>query len=205
MKLRRLCLSMLLASLLGAAYIASPLVSAWTLREAVKNGDTAAIEARVAWPSVRQSLKASLASQRNLLPLAIAAGAEVKPSLWQRLKGAFGATMLDRFIESYVTPEGLPKLFDYRRIWQQNVTGSDVEPVGRFERIKQFWARIKRAEFLSLTRFELEVADRNVPDRRYVSVLELDGLGWKLTGLSVITVDPTKRLAELEGLAAELR
>jgi len=205
MKLRRLILSMLLASVLAVGYVASPLVSAWNLREAVKRGDTAAIEGRVAWPTVRQTLKASLATQTSLLPLANAAGAELKPSIWQRVKGAFGATMLDRFIESYVTPEGLPKLLEYRRVWQQNVAGSDVEPADRFERLKQFWARIKRAEFQSLTRFELEVADRSVPDRRYVSVLELDGLGWMLTGLSIVTVDPAKRLADLEGFATEVR
>ncbi len=205
MKLRRLFLSILLASVLAVAYVASPLVSAWNLREAIKRGDTAAIEGRVAWPTVRQTLKASLATQTNLLALANAAGAEVKPSIWQRVKGAFGATMLDRFIESYVTPEGLPKLLEYRRMWQENVARVDLEPAGRIERIKQFWARIQRAEFQSPTRFELEVADRNVPDRRYVSVLELDGLGWKLTGLSVVIADPAKRLADLEGSAAEVR
>jgi hypothetical protein len=44
-----------------------------------------------------------------------------------------------------------------------------------------------------------------MPDRRFVSTMELDGFGWKLTGLRVIQVDPSKRLAKLEGRAPELR
>lgn len=192
---------------LGAAYVASPFVSALTLRDAIKRGDTATIESRVAWPSVRQTLRTSLAKQANLMPLVTEAGAAVTPTLWQRVKGAFGASMLDRFIESYVTPEGLPKLMDYRRAWQKNVSSvaPDDEPASRLERFRQFWARIHRAEFQSLTRVEIEVGDRAMPDRRYVSVLELDGLGWKLTGLSVVSVDAAKRLAGLEGEDSALR
>ena len=211
MHLRRLAVLTVAICGLGSAYIASPFVSAWSLREAVKRGDTATIEGKVAWPTVRQTLRESLASQANLLPMANAAGAEVRPSIWQRVKSAFGATMLDRFIETYVTAEGLPKLFDYKRMWNETVTSStvtevtDVEPASRIERFKLFWARIHRAEFQSLTKVELEIADRKVPDRHFVSVMELDGFGWKLTGLRVISVDPAKRLVELQGRAADVR
>ncbi len=205
--MRQFLASSLVILLLAAAYIASPFVSAWTLRDAIKRGDAAMIEQRVAWPSVRQTLKASLAAEANLLPMANAAGADVAPTLWQRVKGMFGATMLDRFIETYVTPEGLPKLFDYRRVWREKVSGdtADAEPISKLERFKQFWARIHRAEFLTPTRVEIEMTDRAVADRRYVSVMELDGFGWKLTGLRVITVDPSKRLAELGMWAAGAR
>lgn len=199
MRLRRLLLLTIMCLALAVAYVASPFVSAWNLREAIKRGDTAAIETRVAWPTVRQTLKASLAGESNLLPVATDAGAAVKPSLWQRVKGAFGASMLDRFIETYVTPEGLPQLFDYRRMWHETVTGEAavIEATSRVDRFKQFWARIKRAEFQSLTRVEIEMADRKVADRRFISVMELDGLGWKLTALRVVSLDATQRLAEL--------
>ncbi len=191
MSLRRLFLRCLVISLLAVAYIASPFVSMWNLREAIKRSDTAAIESRVEWPRVRDSLRASLADHASLSPLATAAGEKVQPSLWQRVKGAFGATMLDRFIETYVTPEGLPKLFDYRAMWRETVSNDTPEPeaVTGMERVKQFWARIKRAEFQSLTRVEIEIADRNISDRHYVSVLELDGFGWKLTSLRVTSAD----------------
>ena len=197
-RFRRIVTLVAVAGVAAVAYIASPFVSAWTLRDAIRRGDAPAIEARVAWPSVRQTLKESLAREAKLLPEAQAAGASVAPTLWQRVKGAFGATMLDRFIETYVTPEGLPKLFDYRRVYRENVASAPPEPTALSDRIKLFWARIHRAEFQSLTRVELEIADKQTPDRRYVSTMDLDGFGWKLTGLRVVSVDPTKRLAELQ-------
>ena len=200
MSLRRLSLHTLLLSLVGVAYVVSPFVSMWNLREAIKRSDTPAIETRVEWPRVRESLRASLADHANLFPLATAAGEKVQPSIWQRVKGAFGATMLDRFIDTYVTPEGLPKLLDYRTMWRESVANDKPEPEAatKLERVKQFWARIKRTEFQTLTRIEIEIADRNVSDRHYVSVMELDGLGWKLTGLRVTSADTSKRVAKLE-------
>ena len=53
------------------------------------------------------------------------------------------------------------------------------------DRLVAFYARIRRAVFHSLTRFEIEVADRHRPDRSYTGMLELKGLEWKLTGLTV--------------------
>jgi hypothetical protein len=206
MKVRRLLLCCTVLGALAATYVASPFYAMWNLREAVKRGDTAAIEERVEWPTVRESLKASLARHPSLIATVTAAGGDVTPSVWQRIKGAFGATMVDRFIETYVTPEGLPKLLDYRRLWQDNVSGgATAEPVSRIERMRNLWARVTRAEFQSLTRVEIEMQDRRAADRRYVSVLELDGYTWKLTGLRVVVVNATGRLAELEGQAKQTR
>lgn len=199
MTFRRLLMTCLLLLILAAGFIASPFVSMWNLRDAIMRNDTAAIDTRVEWASVRSSLRASLADQANLLPLATAAGESVPPSLWQRVKGAFGATMLDRFIETYVTAEGLPKLFDYRTMWREAAGNeiSEPEAAGRIDRIKQFWSRIKRAEFRSVTRIELEIADRKVTSRHYVSMMELDGFGWKLTSLRITTADQSRPLAQL--------
>jgi Protein of unknown function (DUF2939) len=199
MRWRRLFVLCLSLGLLMSAYVASPFVSMWSLRDAVKRADTASIQQRVDWPRVRDSLRASLARHANLLPEATAAGAEIQPTLWQRLKGTFGASMLDRFIETYVTPEGLPKLFDYRTKWRDAVASvsDDPEPVSRLDRMKRFWSRIKRAEFKSLTEVEIEVEDRRVADRRYVSLMQFNGLGWTLIGLRVVSNDPAARLANL--------
>ncbi len=196
MRRRLFCLAALL--LIVGGYIASPFISMWTLREAIRRADTATIEARIEWPSVRESLKASLSKHANLQPLVTAANSDVTPSMWQRVKGVFGATMLDRFIETYVTPEGLPKLFDYRQIWRREQAAGDAResanatPLDRFQR---FWHRIKRAEFQSLTRVEIEMEDRNIADRRYISVMQLRGLGWRLTELRVVSAEAANALA----------
>ncbi len=179
--------------LLGCTvYVASPFWAAWSLREAIKAGDTATIERKVVWDSVRTSLRSSIAGNAQFLPEATQAGEQVRPSMWQRVKAAFGQSMLDRFVESYVTPEGLPKLFRYRKTWNGTVKGeTDDEDKGDFfERAKVFYSRMSRAEFKSLTRIEIEMTDKFSPDRRYLSVMELHGFEWKLAELRIIGGTP---------------
>lgn len=193
--LRALLLRGLLIAIPLAFFIASPFFAAWQLREAIKSGDTALLERKIEWESVRASLKASLAINAKLLPEVNAAGEEVKPSMWQRVKAAFGSTMLDRFVETYATADGLPKLFQYRKAWKEQVVREPVESDGDpwYQRFARFYARVKRAEFQSPTRVEIEVADRLDGDRNYVSVLELKDFEWKLTSLKVVAADKTSQ------------
>jgi hypothetical protein len=197
--LRPLLRLSLLAGLVAVAYMGSPFVAAWNLREAVKAGNVEAVTSKVQWDTVRASLKASLAKHPELFAEATLAGENVKPTLWQRVKSTFGVTMIDRFIESYVTPEGLPKLFQYRQAWRDTMSGDAAEQgkIPRLDRMKQFYDRIKRAEFQTLTKVEIEMQDRKKPERRYVSTMELIDYSWKLTALRVITVDVNGRLAGL--------
>lgn len=173
-------------------YAASPFWAAWNLREAIKAGDTATIERKVVWDTVRSSLRSSIAGNAQFLPEAVEVSERLRPSMWQRVKAAFGQSMLDRFIESYVTPEGLPKLFRYRKTWNGTVKGeTDDEDKGDFfERAKVFYSRLSRAEFKSLTRIEIEMTDKFSPDRRYVSILDLYGTEWKLAELRIIGGKP---------------
>jgi Protein of unknown function (DUF2939) len=202
--LRPLLRLSLVAFLFATAYVASPFVAAWNLREAVKAGNVEAVQSRVQWDTVRASLKTSLAKHPELFAEATMAGENVKPTLWQRIKATFGVTMIDRFIESYVTPEGLPKLFQYRQAWRDTISGDTAQlaDMPRLERMKQFYDRIRRAEFQSLSKVEIEMQDRKKPERRYVSTMELIGFDWKLTALRVITVDAGERLAELAARTA---
>lgn len=179
-------------SITACAYVASPFWAAWSLRDAVRRGDVAAIEDRVQWVTVRKSLKQSLAAHAELKPEVEAIGTQIRPTLWQRVKAAFGATLIDRFVETYVTPEGLPKLYRYRMLLAQNGMGGEIAPeddqgMPWHRRFAAFYQRLRRAELQSLTRVELEVADRYNPDRRTVSVMELIGLRWKLTSLRIVT------------------
>ena len=96
--------------------------------------------------------------------------------------------MIDSFVERSVTPTGLPKMFEAKKAFNSKVRGEPDPEVSltKFERFKQFWSRLQRAEFQSFTRLEIEVKDRRAPDRHYVSLLELKGLEWKMTELRVI-------------------
>lgn len=173
--------------LLGLAYVAAPFYTAWCLREAIRTADSGYLERKIEWESVRASLKTSLARHANLVPEISDEAASNKPGLWQRVKMAFGQSMIDNFVERSMTPSGLPKMFEAKKAFNEKVRGElpPEETMSRTERFKQFWARLQRAEFQSFSRVEIEVKDRRAPDRHYVSLLELKGLEWKLTELRI--------------------
>ncbi|MGE0627714.1 MAG: DUF2939 domain-containing protein [Hyphomicrobiaceae bacterium] len=184
--MRRLLLMVSVLVIGAGLYVASPFRAAWALREAIKTGDTRTIERKIEWKSVRESLRKSLAHNPRLLPEVNKVGAEIRPTMWQRVKWAFGSSMLDRFLETYVTPEGMHKLYKYRMTWNSHVKGlppDDSLPLP--ERLKKFYSRILRAEFLSPTRFEIEIVDKDTPTRAYVGLFELDWTEWKLTSLKI--------------------
>jgi hypothetical protein len=117
--------------------------------------------------------------------------------MWQRIKAAVAPSMADSVIDRYVTPENLPVLLGYRRIYRgtvQPAIGPKEPPNllagtwlsgGAIDRFASFWSRVRSATFQSPSRFVLEVEDKFRPERRYVGTLELRGWEWKLTGLTV--------------------
>ncbi len=203
-RLRRAVAFALILAIAAGLYVASPLRAAWVLREAIKTGDLETVQHRVDWYQVRKSLRASLVAARQLVPEAEALAKKVRPTLWQRVKHAFGATMIDRFIETYITPEGLTTLFRYRQQRQRLRSGDGADEQIRFtKRFRRYYRRIVRAQFLSLTTFEIEVRDQWDASRRYVSVFELHGVSWKLTGLRILIGDGSGGRAQIDTGAAE--
>ncbi len=173
----------------GALYVAAPFWTAWSIREAVKGGDVALLQQKIVWPSVRQSLRASIVQHAQLLPAAVQAGQQIKPTLWQRIKFMFGESMLDRFMDRYITAAGLPNLYRLKHGYRTRVQGLPDEHALPFaERAGLFLKRIKRAEFVSLGHVEIEVQDRDQPERRIVGTLNLIGVEWKLTKITVRSV-----------------
>lgn len=186
-----------------ALYVGSPFVTAWNIREAVRNGNSSYLETAIDWPSVRETLKPSIARLALDLPDPEQSGA-ANPTLWQRFKSYWGQGAVDRLIEMYVTPEGLPKLFTMRKAYRDYVSADDATPSPPvFERIRRAWARVKRAEFTGLTTFEIDMADKNDPTRLYLGKLQLTRTGWKLTELRLKFMNPatspTENFADVHG------
>lgn len=184
--MRRLLLKASLVAMAFTAYVCSPFLTAWFIREAVRNGDSAYLERAIDWPSVRQTLKPSLSRIALDLPDAATMPGEGKASLWKRVKAYFAQGAVNRAIDSYITPEGLSQLFKARKLYRDYVSGAADEsllPMG--ERVQKAWSRVKRAEFTGLTTFEIEMADRLDENRIYLGKLEFTGLGWTLKELRV--------------------
>ncbi len=186
--MRRLLFRATLLTLAIAAYIASPFAAAWSIREAVRNGDAAYLEHKIDWPAVRVTLAPTIGQ----LILDVPDPEQVPvtdPGLWQRFKAYMGQGAVNHAVESYVTPEGLTKLFNYRKMYRDYVAGQpDESKLSVGERMKRMWARVKRAEFTSLTTFEIDMADKHDPDRVYLAKLALEGINWKVKELRIKTL-----------------
>ena len=196
MAMRRLAKILVFVLLpLAVAYAAWPVAAALEIREAVMAGDTATLNRKVEWEALRISLKASITPE-TIARLMTDPDAPA-PSLWQRIKAAVAPNMADSVIDRYVTPEHLPVLLGYRRVYRGSVRpalGLKEPPTAlegtwlggtAFDRFASFWTRVRRAVFVSPTRFVLEVENKYRPGRHFIGTLELKNYEWKLTGLSV--------------------
>lgn len=196
--MRKFVLAMLTTAtlaLLPAAYVAYPFWTAWAIREAIKSGDSEFLARKVDFTRVRETLAPSLARMAFDLPDPADEAAE-KPGLWKRFKAYWGQGAVNRMVDKYVTAEGLPQLFRWRKLYRETVSGeTDEQALPRLERFARFWARLKRAEFKSPTVFEVEMADRYDASRHHIGLLELDGFEWKLIGLRVRTASADDALA----------
>lgn len=193
--MRKLIRLLVLGLPLAVAYAAWPVYSALEIRDAIVAGDTATLERKVDWEALRVSIKASITP--DTLSRLMADPDAPKPTLWQRVKAAVAPSMADGLIARYVTPQHLPILLGYRRVYRGSikpVLGLEEPPTvlagtslagSGLDRLASFWTRVRRAVFESPRRFVLEVEDKYRPGRRYVGTFELKDWEWKLTGLAV--------------------
>lgn len=181
----------------AAIYIGSPFATAWGIREAVRNGDSDYLASAIEWPTVRETLKPSIARIALNLPDPNADPA-ASNGLWTRFKAYWGQGAVDSVVEKYVTPEGLPQLFTLRATYRNLVAGDedDTKTTPILDRIQRAWARVKRAEFTSPTSFEIDMEDKYDPTRLYLGKLELRSVGWKLTELRVKFLTTAKNAVE---------
>jgi hypothetical protein len=170
----------------AALYIASPFVSAWSIREAVRNGNAGYLASAVEWSSVRETLKPSIARMALNLPDPEQDPAASK-ALWPRIKTYWGQSAVDRIVDIYVTPERLPQLFTLGKAYRDYASrgSNESEPEPLMERIARAWSRVKRAEFTGLTTFEIDVVDKHDASRTYLGKFKLTPAGWKLAELRV--------------------
>ena len=94
--------------LMAASWIVWPYYAAYDLAVAVRNGDISTLEARVAWDSVRQGLRGDL-NAIFLQKLNTAAKNDTKSgaALGTSLAAVLGPVIVDRVVDSYVTPQAI--------------------------------------------------------------------------------------------------
>jgi hypothetical protein len=177
------------------AYLAWPVYSAFEIRNAMVAGDTETLNRKIDWAALRASLKGSI-SPETIARLTADPEAPT-PTLWQRMKAVVAPSAADTIVDRFVTPENLPILLGYRRLYRGTVRpalGLQEPPTAlagtllagsALDRFASFWTRVHRAVLQSPTRFVLEAGDKYRPGRTYVATFALQGWEWKLTGLAV--------------------
>lgn len=184
---------------LVAGYIAAPFWTAWTIREAIKSSDAAYLEHKIEWTTVRETLKESL-TQMAMSSATGTAEAPDHPSIWLRMKTYLSKGAVDKFVEATVTPTGMAGLFSMRKTSQANVSGEVKQRHPVWERVQSVWSRVTRAEFKSLSRFEMDMIDKQAPERTIKCVLELRGLEWKMTQLRITPSKETSTSAKISAV-----
>jgi len=161
----KIAASVLAAILALAGYCAWPYYSAMALREAMETRDAAAVSRMIDWPPFKASMK-------DLLTTEIASQFETDNTS-QGMFALIGGLMIDRMVESMVSPQGLIKLINGGR--------ATAAPVQRFR-----GDEIKRASLVGPTRFEFEVGPANSDERFFLGVMELRDFSWKLTQIMAL-------------------
>ena len=190
-------LTVLLLIIGACAYIAAPFYTAWSIREAAKTGKPYVLANSIYWPTVKVTLKESLAKIAIAdTKLSTSAGVPITARhrgegllarTWKRIKASFSRGVINRMVDRYATPEGFATIFDYGRTYRKTIRGlKDPEDgLPLLEKIQAVWKRVRRAEFISWTKFEMDMVDKYEPGRMYCGVLELRGFKWMLTEIRV--------------------
>ena len=153
-------------------YIANPYIATYQLFSALKNGDAEALKRRVDFPELRESLKEEIkATMLQQAKKSISkASKEDNPMglLGAGLAAAFGPTLIDGLVDSFVTPSGLAQLI-----------ANPKEATKASNRRGEFSPpKLNLAFFVGLTEFKITT-------REGVSLfLHLNGIGWKLNAIS---------------------
>ena len=154
------------------AYLASPYFSLWRFASALRNGDAAALSARVDFPRVRGELKRDL--RKQYFP------ADRAPKSRGGIEGliaGFGPSLIDQLVDSYLTPDGLAALLADPKIAGGNDPATASPPNSTADRFRARdrldWSRVHYAFFTGPRDFLVELNDARLR-------FHLTASGWKL-------------------------
>lgn len=182
--MRKLIMPVLAAmSLLTACYFALPFWTALELKRAIRNGDVATVEARVEWDSLRTSLRQSLTEQA---PNEVRRRFSRIPFIQkyaEKFAASYSEPVVNKMVDSFGSAEGLIRLMSWKE-----ATFGPKPPKTLAGIASEMSSRVKRVAFVSLTRLETVISDRNDPKRHIFSALELRDTGWKLTEMRILSM-----------------
>jgi Protein of unknown function (DUF2939) len=164
---------------------ASPYITVHQLKSAAERHDGEALSEHIEFPSVRQSLK----DQMNAMLMKEMAKDEMKDNPFAAFGAALGGVMVDKMVETYVTPAGITQL----------MAGENPQPT---ERGKSGGSSARKPlsdasmSYESLNKFVVKVKGNNGEEGKFV--LRRRGMSWKLTEI----IMPLEKASPLSSFTA---
>jgi hypothetical protein len=180
LKVRRIRWVVIICVVLLLAYGASPYFSFWRFTGALRSGDSAALNARVDFPAVRQSLKKQLVAYFSPEKTG---EKHIKNKRLAGLVTALRPTLIDALVDAYVTPDGLAALIaDPNAV--KGMRAPQAAPQSHtFKSVD--WSKVRYAFFTSPRVF---VVNREGIKLRF----RFTGFGWRLNKLDLGLGEPKK-------------
>lgn len=182
--------SVRLAIVVAVGYAASPFLAAVMLHAAIKSGWSSYVERQVEWDGVRASIKESIgdlvAEQTLLRPV----NAGFIQNLKYKVSDYVSPWVINYTIDSRVTPEGF--IEHMAPTAEEKAADARMIQAGLTPNRPGILSRIKRAKFVGLYAFEIELKDKRDPTREYLATFELRRWGWKLTRVDVLSLGRQK-------------
>lgn len=159
--------------IIALAYVAYPYFALYRLGDAIRSGDSGAVEGKVDWPGLRQGLKDDLNAH-----FAAKAGTDADDTV-AALGTMIAGKMIGSVIDSTVTPAGLSVIMQTGRAGPTVV--HDIAPAVPEMQKDRPLPRVASSGFRGLGAFEAEIAPREGEGKPLKIRLELQGGYWMLT------------------------
>jgi len=158
-------------------YCASPYYSLWRLRGSLRSGNVDDLEARIDFPSVRESLKDQLRVQtaKNM-----ARDQSLQDNPFGGLATAFAPVMINYAVDNIVTPSGISALIADSKTALKN---ADSSATTNEEKTPINWSEVHYAFFASPTQFKVNIDKTTLR-------LGFTGFGWKLKKIEIPLSEP---------------
>ena len=157
-------------------YLVSPYYSLWRFRSALASGSVNDLEARIDFPSVRESLKDQI---RVRAAKSIAEDKSLKDNPFGGIATAFAPMMVNYFVDNFVTPSGISAVIADSKT---ALDGANSQTASNEEKKTINWSRVHYAFFTTPTQFRVDIDGTNLH-------FGFTGFGWTLKKLELPPAD----------------
>jgi hypothetical protein len=166
-----------------------PYVTLYEIKEAVEHNNTTKLRTYIDFEAVRQDLKEQIKAFLATKMETIRKSSQFLELLGADVAGRLADIMVDKIIDTVVTPEGLDELMRGKIIAGQ-ITSEDKPPEGA--QPPEVYLHYE-----SWSKFVAEIKNNNDPTKKIKLILTRRGLEWKLTAI-ILPLDalPLPRLPQ---------